>query len=275
MDLEPETASSIDAERDTGQRERRSVPHWLKLVGGGLAVSLVMLLCWIGITRNHRPQPISMLDVETRVDERAKPGGGSTTVPVTVVDLPSAEVLGDPESPASADEKARPLAAASPQIAELTQAIAPLKAAFTDQMSRSEVWQSQQTELLRTLQHQLAEQTAKLEQLAELLNQNTPAKAKPVKRTPTKSAHHRKRRGKLTVPFDLVSIDQWGDQAFAVLRQNGEWYEKATGQTILDWRIVSINRETQTLTVKNPQGQTQTLSINANVNQQNGLEDGQ
>jgi hypothetical protein len=275
MDHEADTAFSIDSKQDTGQRERRSVPLWLKLVGGSLAVLLVILLCWISMTRIHRPQPTSMLDVETRVDDRAKPGGGLTAAPVTTVDLSPAKAHDDSESSAAAGNQTHTFAAASPQTAELTQAIAPLKAALADQTSRSEVWQSEQAELLRTLQHQLTAQSAKLEQLAALLNQSTPAKAKPVKRTPSKAAHRRKRRGKLTVPFDLVSIDQWGDQIYAVLRHSGQWDEKATGQTLADWRIVSINRDTQTLTVKKPQGQTQTLSIDSNTNQQNGRQDGQ
>ncbi|MDD2761503.1 MAG: hypothetical protein PHH11_14585 [Methylomonas sp.] len=273
MDHEPETAFSIDSEPDTGQRERRSAPYRLKLVGGGLAALLVLLLCWIGMARMYRPQPTSMLDVETRVDDRAKPGGDPAIAPVTTVDLSPAEAHDDPEGPAAAGKQTQPLAAASPQTAELTQVFAPLKAALDYQMTQSEVWQGQQTELLRTLQSQLAEQTSKLEQLTELVNQNTPAKAKPVKRTSSKSAHHKKRR-KLTVPFDLVSIDQWGDQRYAVLRHSGQWYEKTIGQALADWRIVSINRETQTLTVKSPQGRTQTLSTSPNANQQKGRQDG-
>ena len=269
MDHEPETAFSIDSEPDTGQRERRSAPYRLKLVGGGLAALLVLLLCWIGMARMYPPQPTSMLDVETRVDDRAKPGGDPAIAPVTTVDLSPAEARDDPESLAAAGKQSRPLAAASPQSAELTQAFAPLKAALDYQMSQSEVWQGQQTELLRTLQSQLAEQATKLEQLTELLNRNTPAKVEPVKRTSFKSAHHRKRR-KLTVPFDLVSIDQWGDQMYAVLRHSGQWYEKTIGHALADWRIVSINRETQTLTAISQQGRTQTLSLDANPNQQKG-----
>lgn len=270
MNLEPETETSNNVEPDTGQREWRSVPHWLKLAGGGLAALSVMLLFWVGMTHIDRPPPKSMFDVETQVDDQAKLGNDLKIAPETPVVLTPAEASDDSDSPAETDIQPRPFAAANQQIAALTQAITLLKTALADQISQYEAWQSQQTDLMRTVQQQLTAQTTKLEHLEALLKQNTVAKTKPVKRPKSKSAHHQKRRVKLKVPFDLVSIDQWGDQAYAVLRHNGQWLEKTSGQTLLDWHIDSINRDSQTLTVKNPQGHSQTLSITSNVNRQDG-----
>lgn len=274
MNLELETETPNDTDPDIRQREWRSVPHWLKLAGGGLAALLVMLLFWVGMTHIDRPQPKSMLDVETQVDDQAKPGNElktASTIPVVI--LPN-EAPDDPYSPAAADLQTYPFAAANQQIAALTQTITSLKTALADQISQSEAWQSQQTDLMRTVQQQLTAQTNKLEQLEALLKQNTVAKAKPVKRPKSKSAKHQKRRVKLKVPFDVVSIDQWGDQAYAVLRHNGQWFEKTSGQTLLDWHIVSIQRDTQTLTLKNPQGYSQTLSITSSANRQDGHRNG-
>ncbi|MCK9609219.1 MAG: hypothetical protein M0R33_22515 [Methylomonas sp.] len=280
MNLEPETEASNNVELDTVHREWRSAPHWLKLAGGGLAALLVMLLFWVGMTHIDPPKPKSMLDVETQVDDQVKPGNDletASTIPVVILPTEAPE---DPDSPAAVDiqtvmvNKNRPFAAANQQIAALTQAITLLKTALADQISQYEAWQSQQTDLMRTVQQQLTAQTTKLEHLEALLKQNTVAKTKPVKRPKSKSAKHQKRRVKLKVPFDLVSIDQWGDQAYAVLRHNGQWFEKTTGQTLLDWHIDSINRDSQTLTVKNPQGHSQTLSITSNVNRQHGRPDG-
>lgn len=274
MNLEPETETSNDTDPDIRQREWRSVPHWLKLAGGGLAALLLMLLFWVGMTHIDPPQPKSMLDVETQVDDQVKPGNDLETASTIPVVIPPAEATDDPNSPAAADLQTHPFAAENQQIAALTQAITLLKTALADQISQSEAWQSQQTDLMRTVQQQLTAQTTKLEQLEALLKQNTVAKTKPVKRPKSKSAKHQKRRVKLKVPFDVVSIDQWGDQAYAVLRHNGQWFEKTSGQTLLDWHIDSINRDTQTLKVKNSQGHSQTLSITSNVKRQHGRQDG-
>ncbi|OAI15616.1 hypothetical protein A1359_09390 [Methylomonas lenta] len=270
MNLELETEAPNDTDPDIRQREWRSVPHWLKLAGGGLAALLVMLLFWVGMTHIDPHKPKSMFDVEKQVDYQANLGNDLKIAPATPVVLTPAEASDDSDSPAAADIKSRPLAAANQQIAALTQAITLLKTALADQISQSEAWQSQQTDLMRTVQQQLTAQTTKLEQLEAQLKQNTVAKTKPVKRPNSKSAKHQKRRVKLKVPFDLVSIDQWGDQAYPVLRHNGQWHEKTSGQSLLEWRIDSINRDTQTLTVKNPQGHSQTLSITSNVNRQDG-----
>lgn len=274
MNLELETETPNDTDPDILQREWRSVPHWLKLAGGGLAALTVMLLFWIGLVSIDRPSPKSMFDVETQVDDQVKPGNDLETASTIPVVIPPAEATDDPNSPAAIDIQPSPLAAANQQIAALTQAVTSLKTALADQISQSEAWQSQQTNLMRTVQQQLTAQTNNLEQLEALLKQNTVAKTKPVKRPKSKSAKHQKRRVKLKVPFDVVSIDQWGDQMYAVLRHNGQWHEKTSGQTLLDWHIDSINRDTQTLTVKNSQGHSQTLSITSSINRQHGRQDG-
>jgi hypothetical protein len=265
MNLYPETAFSKDANPDAEQSERRSVSHWLKLAGGCLAALLVMLLFWIGITGIHRPQPKSMPEVETRIHDQAEPGNALKTASTNPVVMPPANNLNDP---ATAGIQTRPIAAADQHTDALDQVITPLKSALADQMSQSKTWQNQQTDLMRTLQEQLSAQSTKLEQLAGLLKQNTVAKAKPVKRSKLKSANTRKSRVKLPVPFELVSIDQWGDQAYAVLRHTGQMYEKTTGQTLSDWRIDAINRDALTVLVKNPQGHSQTLSITSNAKRQ-------
>ncbi len=272
MNLESETAYATNAEPDARQNQYHSVPHWLKLVGGGLAVMVLLSLGWFGMHRLQHPQPTPMRDVENQVYDQAQRGGELTTVPVTQKGLPSVETTNDLDRSATVDQPTQPLATVHQQTAELTQTINLLKAAVADQTSQTAAWQSQQTELLHTLQQQLTEQAGKLEHLAGLLQANTVTKAKPVKRSTSKSANHRKRRVKVKVPFDLISIDQWGDQTYAVLRHNGQWYEKTSGQTLLDWYIVSIDQDAQTLSVKNPQGHEQNLSMFV-ANRKNGRQD--
>ncbi|AEG00410.1 hypothetical protein [Methylomonas methanica] len=273
MNFEPETVFATNAEPDTRQNPYRTVPHWLKLAGGGLTVIVLLSLGWFGMHRLQHPQLTSMRDVENQVDDQAQRGSELTTATETQKGLPAVEATDDPNLPATADQPTPPLATVHQQTAELTQTIHLLKATVADQTSQSAAWQSQQTAILHTVQQQLTEQAGKLEQLAGLIKPNTATKDKPVKRPTSKLANKRKHRVKVTVPFNLISIDQWGDQTYAVLQHHGQWYEKTSGQTLLDWHIVSIDRDAQTLMVKNPQGQQQTVSMSANANRKHARQD--
>lgn len=266
MSFGPESSDFKITEPDIRQNPYRTVPHWLKLAGGGLAVIVLLSLGWFGIHRLQVPQPTPMRDVENQVDDQAKRGSELTTVPVKQKGVPSVETTSDLDRSTSVDQPTQPLAIVHQPTAELSQVINLLKTALANQTSQSAAWQSQQTELLHILQQQLTEQAGKLEQLAGLLKPITVTKAKPVKRSPSKSANHRKRRVKVKVPFDLISIDQWGDQTYAVLQHHDQWYEKTSGQTLLDWHIVSIDQDAQTLMVKNSQGYERTVSMSAKTN---------
>jgi hypothetical protein len=245
------------------------LPHWLMLGGIVLSVLVMSLLGWLLSGRLHKPAPDALVAVETPVAAaHLKQAGQPLAAPNKTAVTPAPDA-GDKPAAASSPN-ADPLAAAAPTptpepTAVLTQDITALKAALADQLRHQQEGHSQQAIQLAALQQQLTAQASQLAQLEDLLKK-TAAKAKPHIPPKPKAIGNRKEPATVAVPFQLVSIDQWGETHVAVLRQGGQLHEKTTGQTLQDWQLIAINPVEQTLSVKSPAGFVHTLAISAHLN---------
>jgi hypothetical protein len=242
------------------------LPHWLLLGGIVLSVLVMSLLGGLLSGRLLKPAPDALVAVETQVaTAHLKQAGQPLAAPNKTAVTPA---------PGAGD---KPVAASSPNsdplaptptpepTAMLTQDITALKAALADQFRHQQEGHSQQAIQLAALQQQLTAQASQLAQLDRLLNK-TAAKAKPHTPPKPKASGNRKEPATVAVPFQLVSIDQWGETHIAVLRQGGQLHEKTTGQTLQDWQLIAINPVEQTLSVKSPAGFLHTLAISTHLN---------
>jgi len=116
----------------------------------------------------------------------------------------------------------------------------------------NDVHQQQQDSLIQQLQEQLTAQTVQIEQLQS----NLKARQLVVK-TKKKS----KRYGKTKLPFTLVSIDQWGNELYAVLRSQGQLHELSNGQELSGWEVYSFDRLRRAVMFKNKAGTRKELSV--------------
>ncbi len=127
--------------------------------------------------------------------------------------------------------------------------LAELQELLNDLIADNKTGQAHQDERISLLQTQLTAQELKIEQLKQ--NQtNTKAiqlRKRNKKRTKT-------RKDKITVPFTLVSIDQWGSDYFAIVRSNNLIFELTIDRALLGWRVVSINFRRGKVTLINEKG---------------------
>jgi len=245
----------------------KPLPHWLLLGGIVLSVLVMSLLGWLLSGRLHKPAPDALVAVETPVAAaHLKQAGQPLAAPNKTAVTPAP---GAGDNPVAASVKPDPLAPTPTPTPEptavLTQDITALKAALADQFRHQQDGHSQQATQLAALQQQLTAQASQLAQLESLLNK-TAAKAKPHTPPKPKASGIRKEPATVAVPFQLVSIDQWGETHVAVLRQGGQLHEKTTGQTLQDWQFIAINPVEQTLSVKSPAGFVHTLAISTDLN---------
>ncbi|MDO8828234.1 hypothetical protein [Methylophaga sp.] len=262
---EPQTSTPNQAAQ-AGQFQ--PLPHWLLLGGIVLSVLVMSLLGGLLSGRLHKPAPDALIAVETQVaTAHLKQAGQPLAAPDKTAVTPAPEAGDKPDVASSPN--ADPLAAAPFPTQEpkamLTQDITALKAALADQFRHQQEGHRQQATQLAALQQQLTAQASQLAQLDRLLNE-TAAKAKPHTPPKPKAIGNRKEPATVAVPFQLVSIDQWGETHVAVLRQGGQLHEKTTGQTLQDWQLIAINPVEQTLSVKSPAGFLHTLAISTLLN---------
>ncbi|MCD2452856.1 hypothetical protein GO003_020950 [Methylicorpusculum oleiharenae] len=247
----------------------KPLPHWLLLGGIVLSVLVMSLLGGLLSGRLHKPAPDAQVAVETPVAAaHPKQAGQPLAAPNKTAATPAPEAGDKPVAASSpnSDPLVVAAAAAAPEpTAMLTQDISALKAALADQLRHQQEGHSQQATQLAALQQQLTAQASQLAQLDRLLNE-TAAKAKPHTPPKPKASGIRKEPATVAVPFQLVSIDQWGETHVAVLRQGGQLHEKTTGQTLQDWQLIAINPVEQTLSVKSPAGFLHTLAISTHLN---------
>lgn len=263
MKPEPQTSTPNQAAQAV---QFQPLPHWLLLGGIVLSVLVMSLLGWLLSGRLHKPAPDALVAVETQVaTAHLKQVGQPLVAPNKTAVTPAPDAWGQPDV-ANVNSDPQPAAAAAIESkSELTQDITALKAALADQFRHQQEGHSQQAIQLAALQQQLTAQASQLAQLESLLKK-TAAKAKPHIPPKPKASGNRKEPATVAVPFQLVSIDQWGETHVAVLRQGGQLHEKTTGQTLQDWQLIAINPVEQTLSVKSPAGFLHTLAISTHLN---------
>jgi len=59
----------------------------------------------------------------------------------------------------------------------------------------------------------------------------------------------------------LVSIDQWGNELYAVLRLQGQLHELRNGQELSGWQVYSVDRLRRAVMFKNKAGTRKELSV--------------
>jgi len=70
-----------------------------------------------------------------------------------------------------------------------------------------------------------------------------------------------KRTKAAEIPLTLVSIDQWGNDYYAVIRYQGHLEDIVLGQTIAGWTLDSIHHQQGKASFRNAQGITRFLSV--------------
>ena len=110
----------------------------------------------------------------------------------------------------------------------------------------------EQDSLIQQLREQVTAQAVQIEQL------QTHLKARQLA---VKTKQKSKRYGKTKLPFTLVSIDQWGNELYAVLRSQGQLHELRNGQALNGWQVYSFNRLGRTVIFKNKAGTRKELSM--------------
>ena len=116
----------------------------------------------------------------------------------------------------------------------------------------NDVHQQQQDSLIQQLQEQLTAQAVQIEQL------QTHLKARQLV---AKSNKKNKRYVTTKLPFALVSIDQWGNELYAVLRLQGQLHELRNGQELNGWQLYSFDHLRRTVVFKNKAGIRKELSV--------------
>ncbi len=134
--------------------------------------------------------------------------------------------------------------------------LAELQELLNDFIAENKADQAHQDERISLLQAQLTAQELKIEQLKQ--NQST---AKVIKTRIRNKKRTKTRKNKITVPFTLVSIDQWGSDYFAIVRSDNLIYELTIDRALLGWRVVSINFRRGKVTLINEKGVYQELLL--------------
>lgn len=116
--------------------------------------------------------------------------------------------------------------------------------------------QQGQDALIQDLQSQLTAQTAKIEQL---LNNAKASLAKATK-VKTKSRKH-SASYRVRPPFELVSVDQWGNDTYAVVRYQQHLHELSIGQSLKGWVVSDFGRYHREVMFKNKAGTIRKLLI--------------
>jgi len=116
----------------------------------------------------------------------------------------------------------------------------------------NDVRQQQQDSLIQQLQEQVTEQAVQIERLQAHLK---------ARQLAAKTKQKSKRYGKTKLPFTLVSIDQWGNELYAVLRLQGQLHELRNGQGLSGWQVYSFDRLRRAVMFKNKAGTRKELSV--------------
>ena len=112
--------------------------------------------------------------------------------------------------------------------------------------------QQDQDQLITQLQEQLTAQKTRIDLLQTKLQDRQLAvkikkKSKPYKKTRPR--------------FTLVSIDQWGNDIYIVVRSQGQLHELTNGQGFDGWQVHSFDRLRRTVIFKNKAGTRRELSV--------------
>lgn len=231
------------------------VPDWIKKGGLGLLLLMVLIVIWLVFrTPAHDPMP-SRVNIEHDANSLLKTDQRESVV------IESAIPVQLPES----------MVPVNPDLKAMQAHIDQLDLELAENISQHAAWQKQQAVQMTELQDRLQVQARNIQQLeVRRVHQKQPApkprpKSQRVRQAVTQSATARRPQPK-KAPFALVSIDRWGDDHYAILRHQGQLYEKTPGQSLAGWRVLAVNRDHHTVSVQDSSGRIRELAITTELN---------
>lgn len=224
------------------------VPHSIKFGAAGLLVLLIGAVFWftsssVDEESQMHDQVQSIIEIESPIQNlNAEIAVGE---PVKLLDKINQTDNPDNETPS-------PYTNLNKQNEEkLSQLVAQLQQLSAEYKNR----QQSQDQLHKDLQAQLTAQHIQIQQLQDNLKARQLAAAASTKKKAVK------RYKKILPPFTLVSIDQWGNDLYAVVRSQGVLYELTHGQTVNGWTVDNFDRSRNTVSFRNKSGTRRELFI--------------
>ncbi len=252
------TQSSNEKTTDSGhssmdEHEIKPIPKGFKQAGIALVVLILILFVYLFISNSsdeNSPQ-VLLLDSEQPQESVAEQLDEKTDLkPKSILPVHSDTTLHQEfqsENRFVDNSQKSDFLAEKPK--QIESQLAELQELLNNSIADNKAGQAHQDELISLLQTQLTAQELKIEQLKK--NQST---AKVIKTRIRNKKRTKTRKNKITVPFTLVSIDQWGSDYFAIVRSDNLIYELTIDRALLGWRVVSINFRRGKVTLTNKKG---------------------
>ncbi len=209
-------------------------------------LALVLIILWFIFSSQDSKEgnAQSLVDIENPVQNLKLEI--DSQVPVSRTIKPFAENKQDTRL---TDESDLPFAS-PPQENELK--LTKLEDQLNQSILENDVRQQDQDQLITQLQDQLTAQKIQIEQLQTKLKAHQLAVKVKKKSKPYKKTRPR---------FTLVSIDQWGNDIYIVIRSQGQLHELTNGQAFNGWQVYSVDRLRRAVMFKNKAGARRELSV--------------
>ncbi len=231
------------SEVNPNEVEIQPIPTSFKLSGAALGLLAVLIIIWL----------ITSSDDDSQASTQAKQFEVENT-------LSSVEADPVPINPLSKLKQVEVLSAESllpikeesnTHSKKLDELEISLEKLITENTQR----QNEQDRLIQELTSRLTAQTLKLQQLQDNF------KARQVVAKTVKKKKVFKKYRKVKPPFELVSIDLWGRDHYAVVRSIGRLHELTLGQSVNGWFVDGFNPIKQSVYFKNSRGTRRELFI--------------
>jgi len=229
--------------------EIQPVPQWIKTGGIAILALFVILFLWMtlsgGKETSKAPDPLAVEN-----DSTSTPAAETSPAdnPLAKAIEPSAKanpvkVFNESALPAAKPLQSSNIKPIQQQLNQLQQQLNHLETGFEQDQKRQDDITDLLKEMIKSLQNDVQ----------QLKNKPHNNKAKPVA---YKKSYRKKYPAKrhTSLPFTLVSIDLWGNDAYAVIRHQGQLYDVTIGQNIFGWTLVSVNADQTQAMFKNKRG---------------------
>ncbi len=253
---------------DEDSETLKPIPDFIKygaMALGGLILIIILWFIFSSSDKSETNNAQSLVDIENI--ESAEPADDLEMYANTVdfqdshpVDFVSSldKIASISKSGAVNEAKEVNETALSPseENSEIELKLTKLDEQFNQLMTENNQRQQSQDLLINDLQTQILSQTVQIEQLQKNLKSRRQSFVKAKKR-------RAKPYKKQALPFTLVSVDQWGDDTYAVVRLYGRLYEVTAGQSVDNdnWSVKSIDWFGQMAVFTNKRGVIRELFV--------------
>ena len=244
----------------TENKDIKPLPNGFKQAGIGLVVLILIVLVYLIISNRSdesSPQVLLLDDEQSQESFTEQLENKTDSTPESLLPVHSDIALHQEvqsENTFVDNSLKSDFLAEKPE--KIDSQLAELQELLNNLIADNKADQAHQDERISLLQAQLTAQELKIEQLKQ--NQFT---AKAIKSKKRNKKRTKTRKNKITVPFTLVSIDQWGSDYFAIVRSDNLIYELTIDRALLGWRVVSINFRRGKVTLINEKGVYQELLL--------------